>query len=1530
MTRKVHKTKSIGPAPSHTPHCWEDYQKHAALAYLLDGTVGTKNIELRRVYIERIMGMSDIHQRTLMSLIERRKKKGKTPSKKDRSSKKKRPKINNNDNPDSPSNRNEHNKPAKFDPRSPFSSLDTNVALSSVANAETPENLVTHGNLHDKFESTEQYFQAMSPSPARNQIKPRAMFSPGLGDGAEFEKQMEELREKNQQLMNDLKKSQAKEDDMAKQLEDVESNYRKEMMKVEASSRRREDESKEQYETRLASLRAELDIISQKYEQAQQANQELEGVKDEMDVMIHTKSMLAETTERLRTYKEKVQQLSDVKEALQKEEVAHSRSVDECLRLENELQALQPLKRQLEEYKTRAVDAEVRFTECKDELMKMKQKGLASSDTNLDLEALVQSQSEEIEELNQRLNHEEKVKEGATGLGEGMSELNPELKEEVFRLRNENEQLKAFASKREDDAVTKMEQDLEDTHMLAERFKSQFLSTKNELETAREELKDTQDREANLRSDLSLTKELLSQTQDSEAKLQSDLEDTTKVLADTEEREEQLKCDLSDTHKLLAETEDREAKLRSDLSDTQKLLSEAKEREANFQKDLANTQQFLTESHEREASLQSELSETNYRLSESTNEADELSKDLLQCSEEIDASKLREAKLTDDLSDSIKQAHDLKSQIDNLTERLGVCSNDLMGSMAREADLKNEVEELTQKHRQSEERGDGLSERLQQSCVEVDTLNEQVNGLERVVADWQRQYKVAEESAESLVEQLTVSKTNLNTMKETEKKLNVELLNVSKEAKEAKERIHQLEKQLESCIEDLGECRQVLLKSQEIEQTLRGDLADMTSRAEDAEAVSKQRMELVQSTREKLKAAREENVKFSEERDERTVALQSVTDKHSALKVHADKVQRELADSRDILEQTENNLKDSQRKVTSLEKKLEKTETDCEDWKGKSLYESRLNEQLREELVETREVLSKAQSSVKILKDNEAVLKEELDHAEQMMFELEDSVEEQRTAKENLEKDFESTRQEKAKMIKDLESQKEKLGKKLNEEIDQSNKYKQELFSAQETVNETQSSLGASQHREKMLKHEVSKLQDEKSDLQTELETAKRKTEEAIQESTKSMENSCDALNAKAQKEYEELQFNMNQLLEDERKAKRRDDENHKDQIQQIRVKYDAELKIQKNKAEDEVKTMAEQSKSQIEKLKREFDEKMQSFKSKAALEKDQMILKGKGMLTTIRIKAKEELDEVKSDYALLQEKFDTERKEKEYIAQKYQEKVSEYKKKLQLTTSRINILSENGGELEEKVTTLEREKMKLLEENDRYRRQMGGRFGSDSKLQNQLEKVQKEFRAAIDEIQLLRKQRNQHPRTAVSESVLPPIDEDGKNADQSYSRDAVNQSTLVQLRTEYEETIEALNDEKRELVMKNSAAITDVQKAEKRAWESEQQNSDLQQELTSLKLKVERFQHKRPDGQEDSINATSFQSSREVGGQLPSHNTSDGILAQAPSLEESSDIISVPVHEEAAAQDSMGTKSFVDLHSSSQPVDKPGECQQS
>jgi len=76
----------------------------------------------------------------------------------------------------------------------------------------------------------------------------------------------------------------------------------------------------------------------------------------------------------------------------------------------------------------------------------------------------------ESNEIYNRLLEEGKQKDdNAHAIGCGISELNPELQEEILRLRNQNKQLNEYASKRTDDNVDKLEDNLDDAERLAKK-----------------------------------------------------------------------------------------------------------------------------------------------------------------------------------------------------------------------------------------------------------------------------------------------------------------------------------------------------------------------------------------------------------------------------------------------------------------------------------------------------------------------------------------------------------------------------------------------------------------------------------------------------------------------------------------------------------------------------------------------------------------------------------------------------------------------------------------------------------------------------------------------------------------------------------------------------------------------------------------------------------------------------------------------------------------------------------------------------
>ena len=1298
MSRRSDNTTKIKPPSSDTPHVWDYFIKHAALSNLLDAAVSHKDIEgLRTVYIKRIISLPKKTQGILMTLIEQKKKKShasKTPLKNKRSPKK--------------SNNSRTRTPDKSGNQS-MNQLRSPVAISrsplSTPNPFTPENRGRLRPFPSSRSNTKHSNRGRglfsTPSPGRNfdkafdsstprltgsaQSSPNGspFLSPGLGDTAVLEREFQELRERNDQLAIDLEKSRDKEDVLNQKIEDMESRFRKETMQIEAEARRREDQIREDHENELTTLKSNLESLSEQYEVAERAKAELAGVKDEMELMQHTKSMLAETSERLRNCKEKLQQLTDVKDALKREEEAHSKSVEECLRLENELRTLQPLKRQLDDYKTRAVDAEVRLTESEDELLKMKQQRFVFSDTTCQLEKAVISQQEEIEELRHRMPHEETVKNGA-GVGDGLSELNPELKEEVYRLRNENKHLREFAQKREGDAVTKLEQELEDAVRLSERYKSQFLYTKSELETAHVDLK---------------------------------------------------------------------------------------------------------------------------------------------------ASRDREIKLENELASWMEQAENLQRQTNEIRLRLENCSKELEQSQAREEDLHNEVADLKKELAVSQTRSNDLANQLQR-CA--------------------RDLKVSEDLGEDL-------QTKLNEM--------------STRAMTAEDNVQQLMEQLKESTDDLTETKNALVESKDKEASLQEELTETTRQAEDSERVSKERLDLLQSTEEKLNACQQEVDGLKANEEDMISEVQKWSEKNLRAEEEVDRLSNQL-------------------------------ELAKEEFWEKTMEAETLTEHLQEELLRTQENLMRTQESF------------------------------------------------------------DKVTARLEEENQLCNQFKQDLFQAQEILNDTQSSLAASQHREKMLNHEVTKLLDLQSDLQQELENEKCKREEASEEASRALDATREALSAKATKDMEEIRSSMNGIMEDERKAKRESDEAYLEKMRQQEEEFQKQIAEVVKESEKTMEDSRMEAEERVAQMSKEHEERMIQMKKDAELENEKLVVKGKGMIKDLKTKAKEDVEALQEECRSLEEEITREKKAKEDVMRQFKKKMIEYKKKLQLSAGRINTLSADTDDLEEKLKGLEREKFKLMDENEQYRRQLGGRFGSDSQLQTQLEMVQKEFKNALEETRELKRQlKNQG-----SFGTLAAINENASEGEQSYSRNTMNQSTLMQLRTEYEETIEALNDEKRELVMRNSAAITDVQKAEKRSWEFEKENSQMKQELTSLKLQVERLENllsnvavgsveegdskcsaatnagisiQKPSSDQENFPPSSLLSKGDDKNELPRRKTFGGVLSPSnvqvdQNIPDTGAVAKSPVAALVVPTavpkmgDSPKIASFVEYTAKSPGKDVPPECKQS
>ena len=821
-------------------------------------------------------------------------------------------------------------------------------------------------------------------------------------------------------------------------MDDMEVVHRKKMMSLEAQSLARIQDLAQESEERINSLQEQLMEAQELSSKGSLAIQELKATRDELEVVHHSQSALAETTEKLRKYKEKITELQDVKEALRKEQEAHGKSVDDLIRLENDFQQLQPVKRQVEEYRIRAIEAEVKLVECQDYLRRMERHCKDQNAKNEHLYNDVILQKEHMDELQRRIQDDtQRAIETTTitGIGEGISELNPELKDELVRLRNENLQLRAFQAKRTEDAVQYLEEALDDSKRLAERYKDEFLRLKEEW-----------------------------------------------------------------------------------------------------------------------------------------------------------------GSLTVALTRSEAQVTELQSQVQQ---------------------GRDQCESLT--HDQ---------ERLQT--------------------------------------------------------------------------------RLESTEQQRDAAQQVVQTLQEENTTLRDDVHQWRQQKSDVDRAYQEQGQLYQDTQLKL-----------------------------------EHTEGQLRTTQDEAEQLRSQVQDMNVAVKETEHQRQNAQN-CLD-------------QMSLELDETRGKCSK---------------------------QLEEAANMQR----------------------------------------QCSKLQKQICELEETI-----------------KAERSRHKEELDEAQTSLETTRQ------------------LLEVKNKKELDELHENMSKLLDDERKANRRKDEESKRRIAELEEQWQqkyvelqerstSSLQNSRQQAQAQVEFMKAEHQKDVEEMKQQWAEEVAKIKKESSETLDGFVRKGKEKVKVMHAKVTEEMQQLDDERRDIAEKYERLEKQSTDNEGIMQEQITLLRQQLAFSTSQVNDYMRESEEYLDRIKTLDRDKYKLHEENEQYRRQLGGRYGSEGHIHSQLEKLQQEYNAVIEENRNLKKQQSHNS------SNLEPIMESGEDGGgRSYRRGGgVDRRALTQLQKEYEERIDSLNSEKRDLIMKMSSQSTDVHRAEKRAWEAEEVILKLKAENTSLQLKLQRAESSPPEDRDD------------------------------------------------------------------------------
>lgn len=456
--------------------------------------------------------------------------------------------------------------------------------------------------------------------------------------------------------------------------------------------------------------------------------------------------------------------------------------------------------------------------------------------------------------------------------------------------------------------------------------------------------------------------------------------------------------------------------------------------------------------------------------------------------------------------------------------------------------------------------------------------------------------------------------------------------------------------------------------------------------------------------------------------------------------------------------------------------------------------------------------------------------------------------------------EMESLRNENARLKAFAAQREDDSVQKLEESLDDNQRlaqrYKEQFLATRNELSEAQQALRDSMLREEQLKLEIATLNNDVSNLGNELKDEKLAHQKALIDAERTLQETKQGLIDKAREDMEDLETRMNSLLEDEQIRCKEALEKAEEEKRSIEEQSSNALSELEESTSAALSSAQEESEQRIADLEKQHASAMEEAAAQAKEEREKLVAKGKNMIRDVKAKAAEEMaakeeahtaekDEIRQMCA----QFTEEQKEYE---EKARAKITQYKQKLQVASGRQAELIQEAEELQDRIKKLEREKMTLTGDNDRYRRMLGSRYGSDSGTQMQFETLQQEFNAMLEENKGLKKKLAQGGAAPFDLDFSHSSDVTSSSRQYGATKDT---STISALRAEYEDTIQTLQDEKRELVMKNSSYLSDVQKSDQRSWELEEELNKVKQALTTTKLALQRMERNQAIGGASSAN---------------------------------------------------------------------------
>ena len=447
--------------------------------------------------------------------------------------------------------------------------------------------------------------------------------------------------------------------------------------------------------------------------------------------------------------------------------------------------------------------------------------------------------------------------------------------------------------------------------------------------------------------------------------------------------------------------------------------------------------------------------------------------------------------------------------------------------------------------------------------------------------------------------------------------------------------------------------------------------------------------------------------------------------------------------------------------------------------------------------------------------------------------------------------------------LKDFEAKREvDAVQRLEESYDDSQRlverYKGQYFTTKSTLEDTQSLLHESMTREANLQSKVDELLTQINVLDVEMKEERLKAHKTALEVERNYQNEKKELITKSRQELKDMEDRLLTKLDNERKQ-------HKEKLDRAesqRVEMENNLSAQLVELREQSATTLRSTKEMGQKLLKDMEQSKQAEITKILQDKtteiEALMTKGKGMIRESRQKAKTLQAQITNEYEVKIKNLEHSLESIRNIQVEYETtattKIEKRDQQLLLLDAKVREASATNSQLQDKVQKVERSNKDLVTDNDRLRRQLGSRFGptgGGGTLQNQLDELLSVCQSLQDENRQLK---DMNP----DRLLFASIGNGGSNNSESMTSQhqhmsageacggaTFSKTALTEFRTEYEEKIESLTSDKRELIMKCTASANETRKAEARSWDLEDELSKVRAELVSVQLALQRLERK-------------------------------------------------------------------------------------